>query len=169
MRELSGNFQIGAAQKAHNGAVAVALGAFLFRASDNRGKFLFWAWGVEEVKFWTAARKMTLNTDLYAVHRAAVVAKLKADATDYVAGLRHRLSGIPLIGFVGETQLHVVRRHAFARATSSGRVGNAFIILHRAKYRDSPLPMASVPVDLQLQERGCGRYHEMQRGGGALI
>ncbi len=29
-------------------------------------------------------RKMTLNADLYAVHRSAVVAKLKADAADYV-------------------------------------------------------------------------------------
>jgi hypothetical protein len=30
---------------------------------------------------------MTLNRDLYSVHRQAVVAKLKADATDYVAEL----------------------------------------------------------------------------------
>ncbi len=84
MREASGNFQIGAAQKADNGSVSVALGAFHFRASDDRGKFLFWSWGAEEVSFWTAVRKMTLNADLYAVHRPAVVAKLKADAADYV-------------------------------------------------------------------------------------
>lgn len=87
MREASGNFQIGAAQKSDNGAVSVALGVFHFHASDNRGKFLFWNWGAEEVKFWTAVRKMTLNADLYAVHRFAVVAKLKADATDYVGEL----------------------------------------------------------------------------------
>ena len=55
--------------------------------SDNRGTFLFWSWGAAEVKFWTAVRKMTLNPDLYGVHRAAVVAKLKADAADYVAEL----------------------------------------------------------------------------------
>jgi hypothetical protein len=30
---------------------------------------------------------MTLNRDLYSVHRRAVVAKLKADAVDYVAEL----------------------------------------------------------------------------------
>ena len=36
------------------------------------------------MSFWTAVRKMTLNADLYAVHRSAVVAKLKADAADYV-------------------------------------------------------------------------------------
>jgi hypothetical protein len=86
-QDLSGNFQIGAAQKGDNGAISVALGAFRFSASDNRGTFLFWSWGAEQVKFWTAVQKMTLNPDLYAVHRAAVVAKLKADAADYVAEL----------------------------------------------------------------------------------
>ena len=83
-QDLSGNFQIGAAQKGDNGAVSVALGAFRFRVSDNRGVFLFFGWGAEEVKFWTAVRKMTLNRDLYAVHRAAVIAKLKADAANHV-------------------------------------------------------------------------------------
>jgi hypothetical protein len=86
-QDLSGNFQIGAAQKGDNGAISVALGAFRFSASDNRGTFLFWSWGAEQVKFWTAVQKMTLNPDLYTVHRAAVVAKLKADAADYVAEL----------------------------------------------------------------------------------
>jgi hypothetical protein len=73
--------------RSNNGAISVALGAFRFSASDNRGTFLFWSWGAAEVKFWTAVQKMTLNPDLYAVHRAAVVAKLKADAADYVAEL----------------------------------------------------------------------------------
>ena len=77
-QDLSGNFQIGAAQKGDNGAISVALGAFRFSASDNRGTFLFWNWGAEEVKFWTAVQKLTLNPDLYGVHRAAVVAKLKS-------------------------------------------------------------------------------------------
>jgi hypothetical protein len=48
MKELSGNFQIGAAQKAENGAASMALGAFYFRASDNRGKFLFLSWGADD-------------------------------------------------------------------------------------------------------------------------
>ena len=85
--ELSGNFQIGAAQKADNGATSMALGAFHFRAADNRGKFLFFGWGAKAVEFWTAVAKLTLNPDLYAVHRAAVVAKLKADAADYIDAL----------------------------------------------------------------------------------
>jgi hypothetical protein len=85
--ELSGNFQIGAAQRGDNGATSPALGAFHFRAADNRRKFLFFGWGARAVEFWTAVSKLTLNPDLYAVHRASVVAKLKADASDYVAAL----------------------------------------------------------------------------------
>ena len=86
-KDLSGNFQIGAAQKADNAALSLALGAFHFETNDHRGKFLFFAWGAEEIRFWTAVCKMTLNRDLYSVHRRAVVAKLKADAADYVAEL----------------------------------------------------------------------------------
>ncbi len=86
-KDLSGNFQIGAAQKADNSALSLALGAFHFETNDHRGKFLFFAWGAEEIRFWTAVSKMTLNRDLYSVHRRAVVAKLKADAADYVAEL----------------------------------------------------------------------------------
>ncbi len=87
MSELSGNFQIGAAQKADNGATSLALGAFHFRAADNRRKFLFFGWGAKAVESWTAVSKLTLNPDLYAVHRKAVVAKLKADASDYIDAL----------------------------------------------------------------------------------
>ena len=92
LKEADGNFQIDAAQKADNGTLSVALGAFHFRASDNRGKFLFWSWGAEEVSFWTAVRKMRLNPDLYAARRSAVVAKLKADAAGYVDELEIKYS-----------------------------------------------------------------------------
>jgi hypothetical protein len=85
-RDLSGNFQLGAAEKS-GGAISLALGAFRFRAIDNRGGFLFAMWGLGEIQFWTAARKMTLNPGHYAVHRDAVIAKLKAEAANYVAGL----------------------------------------------------------------------------------
>jgi hypothetical protein len=87
MKELSGNFQIGAAQKAENGAASMALGAFYFRASDNRGKFLFFSWGAKAAEFWTAVRKMTLNEAHYANHRDAVIGRLKADAADYIDAL----------------------------------------------------------------------------------
>ncbi len=85
--ELSGNFQIGAAQKADNDALSLALGGFHFETKDHRSTFLFWKWGAEEIHFWTAVSKATLNRMLYSVHRQAVIAKLAADAPDYVANL----------------------------------------------------------------------------------
>jgi hypothetical protein len=85
--ELSGNFQLGAAQKADNDALSLALGGFHFETKDHRGKFLVWTWGAEEIHFWTAVSKMTLNRILYSVHRRAVVEKLKTDAPDYVEEL----------------------------------------------------------------------------------
>jgi hypothetical protein len=85
--ELSGNFQMGAVQKADNDALSLALGAFHFTTSDRRGRFLFWKWGAEQIRFWTAVSKLTLNRIIYAAHREAVIAKLIATAPDYVAEL----------------------------------------------------------------------------------
>jgi hypothetical protein len=85
--ETSGNFQIGAAQKADNGALALAIGAFHFRSLDARRRFLFCAWGAQQVSFWTAAQKMTLNATLYASHRELVERKLAASAADFIAAL----------------------------------------------------------------------------------
>jgi len=85
--ENNGNFQIGAAQKMENGAISVAVGAFHFKSEDHRARFLFWSWGGREISFWIAVSKMILHRDRYAEHRKAVIAALKADASDYVAEL----------------------------------------------------------------------------------
>lgn len=82
--KMSGNFQLGAVQKAANDALAMVLGAFHFKAMDARRKFLFFSWGAQEVEFWTAAQKMTLNATLYAQHRASVQQKLGKKAHDYI-------------------------------------------------------------------------------------
>ena len=87
LAEMSGNFQIGAVQKADNGALSLALGAFRFQSSDNRTGFLFWTWGAQTIHFWTSAGKMTLNSDQYAAHRDAVEDKLRKDAGDFIAEL----------------------------------------------------------------------------------
>lgn len=79
--EMSGNFQIGAVQRANNGALSLAIGAFYFRSSDARRRFLFLSWGAQDVNFWTAAQKMTLNGHFYARHREAVERKLAASAS----------------------------------------------------------------------------------------
>jgi hypothetical protein len=86
--EGSGNFQLGAVQRSANGALTMALGAFYFRSVDERKRFLFFRWGSQEVNFWTAAQRMTLNTDFYARRRADVIATLEADATKFIAGLK---------------------------------------------------------------------------------
>ena len=85
---MSSNFQIGAVQKADNGALSSAMGAFYFRSNDARRGFLFFAWGAQEVHFLTAAQKMTFNTTLYAPHREIVRQKLDASAPDFIAELK---------------------------------------------------------------------------------
>jgi hypothetical protein len=87
LTELSGNFQIGSVQRAENGVLSLALGAFYFRTMDTRRRALFVAWGAEEIEFWTGAQKLTLNGALYAQHRAAVAARLASDASDYIAAI----------------------------------------------------------------------------------
>jgi hypothetical protein len=85
--KMSANFQIGAVQKAENGALALALGAFYVHGTDARRRFLFFSWGAQKVSFWTAAQKMTLNVTFYAQHREAVQRKLGPTATDFIGGL----------------------------------------------------------------------------------
>jgi len=86
--QASGNFQLGAVQKAANGALALALGAFYYRSDDARRRFLFFGWGAQQVDFWTAAQKMTLNTDFYALQcRDSVRLKLGVKADAYIADL----------------------------------------------------------------------------------
>ena len=84
---LSGNFQIGAVQRADNGALSMALGAFHFRAKDVKTGVLFIKWSSDVLEVWTGAQKMTLNEALYAPHRSAVARKLAEDSADYIAGL----------------------------------------------------------------------------------
>ena len=82
--ENSGNFQIGAVQKAENGALSLAIGAFYFRSVDARRRFLFFSWGEQEVNFWTAAQKMTLNKRLYEPNREKIEKILAKSAADYI-------------------------------------------------------------------------------------
>jgi hypothetical protein len=84
---LSGNFQIGAVQRAENGALSMALGGFYFHAKNVKTGMLFIKWSSDIVDFWTGAQKMTLNEALYAAHRSAVARKLAKDSEDYIAAL----------------------------------------------------------------------------------
>lgn len=87
--DLSGNFQIGAVQKAStNNALAMAVGGFYFRATEHRRRFLFFKWGSNSVNFWTAAQKITFNVALYAKLRTAVEDKLGKAAMSYIHTLK---------------------------------------------------------------------------------
>ena len=85
--ELSGNYQLGAVQRAENGALALALGGFRFRTDDRRRRVLFWKWGSEEIEFWAAAQKMTLNAKHYTDLRRTVAERLGAEASAYIVGI----------------------------------------------------------------------------------
>lgn len=88
--DSSGNFQIGAVQKANNGSLSMALGAFYFHASTARRKFLFAGWGRNEVDFWTAAQRMTFNDDIYGKVRDVVRDRLGKQAVDFIAEINIR-------------------------------------------------------------------------------
>ena len=85
--ELSGNFQLGAVQKAPTGSISMALGAFYFHSSSQRRQFLFAKWGRNNVNFWTAAQKMTFNSDVYANVRNKVRKKLERQSINFVERL----------------------------------------------------------------------------------
>lgn len=86
--EGSGNFQLGAVQRSANGALTMAVGAFYFKSMDQRRRFLFAKWGAQDVHFWTSAQRMTLNTSFYERRRGDVLARLEADAPQYISGLK---------------------------------------------------------------------------------
>lgn len=86
--QAGGNFQLGAVQRDPNGALSMALGAYHFRAVDNRKRFLFSRWGARQVNFWACAQRLTLNSGLYEQIRDDVQAKLSADAPRYIASLK---------------------------------------------------------------------------------
>ena len=85
--ELGGNFQIGAVQKAPNGLLSMALGAFYFRAAERRRRFLFFKWGEKQVNMFTAAQKMTFNATLYAASREPIRARLGAEALSFIEAI----------------------------------------------------------------------------------
>ncbi len=83
--ETGGNFQIGAAEAADNGAIGMAMGAFYYRSNDNRRNVLFFGWGSQEIEMWTAAQRLVLDTTFYADLRDVVRQRLGEKSKDFVA------------------------------------------------------------------------------------
>jgi len=86
--DFGGNFQMGAVQKADNGAVSVSLGAFHYKSVDNRKGFLFIRWGKQTVNFWASAQTITLNQTLYAQVRETVAEALGASDKSLISDVK---------------------------------------------------------------------------------
>lgn len=87
VRGRSGNLQVGVAEHDPNGGVSLAMGAYLFRSTDRRRKFLFVGWGANDIMFWSSAHRMTLNQGQYRQVRQPVRDKL-GNAADYIAEIK---------------------------------------------------------------------------------
>ena len=85
-KDASGNFQLGAVELSAQGALSMALGAFYYKATDQRTKMVFGSWGASDIQFWSAAQNMTLNTKQYDLAREKLREKL-GDPGNYVAEL----------------------------------------------------------------------------------
>ena len=83
----AGNFQLGSVQQGTTGTISMAMGAFNFKTVEDRKKFLFFSWKKEQINFWTAAQKMTLNKSFYAARRSKVQELIGQYADSYLAKL----------------------------------------------------------------------------------
>ncbi len=83
-----GNFQMGAAQRAGNGVVELAMGAYHFRAVDSSDRIVFFKRTTRALKLWTAAQRMTLNTASYAENRAQIRQMLGEERQRAIAAIR---------------------------------------------------------------------------------
>lgn len=84
-KEGSSSFQLGAVSP-ENGQLALAMGAFHFKAADRRRKILLFSSGKQGSQFWSSAQKYILNEPYYALAREAVRVKL-GNPADFIAGL----------------------------------------------------------------------------------
>ncbi len=82
-----GNFQLATAQQDTSGNVAMALGAFYFKADEHKGRFLFWSWSTQSINFYFSTQRVVLNERIYATVRQAVIDKLGRTRQDFVAGI----------------------------------------------------------------------------------
>lgn len=87
-REGLGNFQMGSAQRANNGAVGLAMGAFHFQAIDKTDKILFFKRTTKALRVWSAAQRMTLDTRTYAGDRDQIRQRLGEQRKRAIAAIK---------------------------------------------------------------------------------
>ncbi|MCM8598598.1 MAG: hypothetical protein NFW04_08075 [Candidatus Accumulibacter sp.] len=87
-REGAGNFQMGAAQQAANGAVSLAMGAFHFQSQDQTSKILFFKRATKALQVWSAAQRMTFDPGSYAGVRDQIREMLGEQRRQAIAALK---------------------------------------------------------------------------------
>ena len=83
----AGNFQLGSASLDHTGNVQMALGAFYFKATEHKTRFLFFTWKTTDINVYVGAQKVLLNEKIYAEIREAVIKKLGGQQEKYIDSL----------------------------------------------------------------------------------
>ncbi|KAF9474007.1 hypothetical protein BDN70DRAFT_937007 [Pholiota conissans] len=78
------NFQIGCCEEDRNEKVSFSIGCFAYSTSDNITDALFANLHKTNVKFQNAFQTMTLNTQVYALIREQVIAKLAENAENSI-------------------------------------------------------------------------------------
>jgi hypothetical protein len=83
----AGNFQISGATVDPDKNVSMTLGSFYFKSTEHRSRFLFWSWASTQVNMYYSSQSVTLNDQIYAMVRQAVIEKLGANAQKYIADI----------------------------------------------------------------------------------
>lgn len=84
----AGNFQISGATCDPDKNTSMTLGSFYFRTTEHRARFLFWEWNSQSTNMYYSSQSVTLNDQIYATVRQAVIDKLGENALKYVADIQ---------------------------------------------------------------------------------
>ncbi len=84
----AGNFQISGATCDPDKNTSMTLGSFYFKSTEHRARFLFWEWSSQSVNMYYSAQSVTLNDQIYAMVRQAVIDKLGDNAQKYIADIQ---------------------------------------------------------------------------------
>lgn len=80
-----GNFRVASCSESEDGLVNLSMGAVAFRSDLNVTNVLFWEWNNSEVEIYRGENNLTLNTRIYARHRAQIQDKLGDGAKSAIA------------------------------------------------------------------------------------
>ncbi len=84
----AGNFQLSTASTDMNGNVNMALGAFYFKATTHKNRFLFITWESQSISLYFSASRILLVEEIYATVRQDVIDALGDNAQNFVANLQ---------------------------------------------------------------------------------